>query len=101
VRGGEEGPSLTHLRAAVAELSAAENDEGCAWCRSHIAGLRVLAEDLVRIAELGQEVGRGEIKEYARRLGDLAEKVGALAALGRIIHAVKGVELGRIGDDGV
>lgn len=80
-----------HLRAAVLELREAEASEGCAWCRSHITAVRVLTEDLVRVAEMGEEIGRGEVGDLARRIGRLAEEIGALGVLGRIVHRVKGL----------
>lgn len=85
------GKSVDHLRAAVMELRSAEHSEGCAWCRSHITDLRILGEDLVRVAELGEDAGRGELGAFARRTGDLAERLGALGVLGRIVHRVKGL----------
>lgn len=83
--------ALVHLRRAVTELSVAERDEGCAWCRSHITDLRILAEDLVRVAEMGEDVGRGELGSLSRRVGNLAERLGALGVLGRIVHRLKGL----------
>ena len=88
---GKEGAGTAHLRAAVAELRAAEASEGCAWCAKHVRTVRVLTEDLVRLAELGDDVGRGEIGELARRLGRAAEEIGALGMLGRIVHRIKGL----------
>ena len=89
--GREDQSSVDHLRAAIGSLRAAEEGEGCAWCRSHITELRVLAEDLVQIAQLGEDAGRGEIGAIARRVGSLAEKLGALGILGRIVHRLKGI----------
>ena len=80
-----------HLRNAVAELRRAEAATDCGFCRSHVTTLRVLGEDLVRLAELGEDVGRGEIGELARRLGRAAEEIGALGMLGRIVHRIKGL----------
>jgi hypothetical protein len=85
------GRGVDHLRAAVSELRAAEASESCAWCRSHVVAVRVLCEDLVRIAEMGEDVGRGEVGELARRIGRAAEEIGALGTLGRIVHRVKGL----------
>ncbi|MBF6555548.1 MAG: hypothetical protein IVW52_05150 [Acidimicrobiales bacterium] len=86
-----EGETLTHLRNSVAEARAAEASPNCDWCRSHITAYRIIGEDLVRIAELGEDVGRGEITAFARRVGEVAERLGALGALGRIVHRVKGL----------
>lgn len=85
------GRAIDHLRAAVMEMRAAEGSEDCAWCRSHIASVRVLAEDLVRAAEMGEDIGRGEVGAFALRVGRAAEEIGALGMLGRIVHRVKGL----------
>lgn len=82
---------VAHLRAAVAELRGAETSEECGWCRSHIVAVRVLTEDLVRVAEMGEDVGHGEVGEFSRRVGRFAEEIGALGVLGRVIHRVKGL----------
>lgn len=86
-----ETAGLIHLRAAVRELREAEDETGCAFCKAHVTELRVLAEDLVQVARLGEDAGRGEIGTLARRIGSLAERLGALGALGRVIHRVKGL----------
>lgn len=85
------GRAPDHLRSAVAELRLAEAAEDCGWCRSHIRDLRVLGEDLVRMADLGDDIGRGEVGKFARRVGDVAERMGALGILGRVVHRVKGM----------
>jgi hypothetical protein len=87
-----QGRSIDHLRAAVGELREAEAGEGCAFCRSHITDLRILGEDLVGIAELGERVGTGQLGSLSRRIGALAERTGALAVLGRLLHRMKGFE---------
>ena len=84
-----EVDGIIHLTAAVRELRLAEEDTGCEFCRGHIRELRVLAEDLVRAAELGEDLGRGQVGDMARRIGSLAERLGALGALARIIHWAK------------
>jgi hypothetical protein len=87
----QEDDGTTHLRTAVAELLAAESSQNCSWCASHIRSVRVLTEDLVHLAELGDDIGRGEIGNLARRIGTTAEEIGALGMLGRLLHRIKGV----------
>lgn len=82
---------VDHLNAAVSELRTAEASEECGWCRSHIASVRILAEDLVRVAEMGGDIDRGEMGGFARRVGKVAEDIGALGVLGRIVHRLKGL----------
>ncbi len=87
----QKADGTAHLRAAVTELLAAEASQNCAWCAAHVRSIRVLTEDLVHLAELGDDVGRGEIGTLARRIGTAAEQIGALGMLGRLLHRLKGV----------
>ena len=91
MRRGEEDGAVGHLRRAVDELRSAERAESCAWCRSHVTALRVLAEDLVPLAELGEDAARGEVGALSRRIGEAAESIGALGMMGRLLHRVKGL----------
>lgn len=83
--------SLGHLELALSELRAAERDEGCAWCKSHVTEVRILTEDLVHAAQMSEDLGRGELTEFSKRVGRTAERIGALGMLARIVHRVKGV----------
>jgi hypothetical protein len=83
--------TVNHLRDALTSLRAAENSIDCTFCRGHVRSLRILCEDLIRITELGEEIGQGEVGELARRVGNLAERLGALSVLGRLIHRIKGL----------
>jgi len=80
--------SAAHLSAAIAELRAAEDSEDCSWCRSHIRQLRVLAEDMLALAQAGDQLGAAKL---SRQAGALLERIGALSVMARILHRLKGV----------
>lgn len=77
----------THLSAAVAELKAAEGAEDCSWCRSHIRQLRILTEDMLALAQAGDQLGAAKL---SRKAGAMLEQIGALSVMARIMHRVKG-----------
>ncbi len=77
-----------HLSNAIGELRAAEEAEDCSWCRSHIRDLRVLCEDMLALAEAGDQLGAAKL---SRKAGAMLEKIGALSVMARMMHMVKGV----------
>ena len=85
--------AMKHLDAAIAELKNAEGEIDCAWCKSHVTGVRVLAEDLLHLARLNIDLENNQdAQNLLRKIGTRAENSGILALVARIIHRVKGLK---------
>ena len=73
-------------------LREAERKETCDFCRSHITATRVLLEDLVAVADMGDDLRKHEeLRRLSLRLGEVGESIGGLAVIARVIHRVKGL----------
>jgi len=84
--------SVGWINEAVWTLRAAEEVETCPYCRSHIVSMRVLCEDLLAVAEMGDDLRKHEaLRRLAVRMGEVGESVGALSFVARVIHRVKGL----------
>ncbi len=86
-----EEAALVHIVRAVQELRAAEAEVDCAWCRSHVHDVRVIAEDLADVAWLAAEIRDPSTRDMLRKVGIIADRLGALTLLAKVFHRVRGL----------
>jgi hypothetical protein len=89
---GPVARSADWIDQALARVRLAEEVETCPFCKSHITATRVVLEDLLAVAEMGDDLRKHErLRELSLRIGELGDRIGGFSVLARVIHRVKGL----------
>ena len=71
-------------------LARAAEREGCAWCRSHVLAVKMLADDLVQLARLSDDMRESPgMRRLLVRVTRLGEEWGVLTLMARVFHRLR------------